>query len=245
MAGQARPAAKKTAKKAAAKKSPKKAAKKPENGAPVIGKVRPNPPEKKAKKEPAENAHPNAGLTFFELTRMSAKELTPIFENGVTPKFDELLCWEFRGFNPPVFARIFGFQKFKKGFFVDKDQSADGTAISGYNVLVRQNWLDDPHVAKPNEETPKRHGFYVVSAVNPGAKDNKHPHALLLNYGIGRNWQYNPERVIRDYLVRVDPGNPDLFLGKAYLAIGPLRVFSNYFVLDRYNKSNFDPATIG
>jgi hypothetical protein len=217
----------------------------PAKNAPRKGKVRPDPaasPKKAAPSAAARAAHPNAGRTFFQLARMNPKQLQAIFDQGVTPEFDELLGWEFRGFNPPIFARLLGFQKFKKGFFRDAGQPEGGPSISGYNVWVRQNQLEDPHLATPSEDRPKRHGFYLVGRVDPGGRENKHPHALLLDYGKGRNAPWNPERVIRDYLVRVDPGNPDLFLGKAYMALGPARVFSNFFVLDRYNESNYDPA---
>jgi hypothetical protein len=214
---------------------------------PRAGKVRPDPapaPDRKTPFAKPAATHPNAGRTFFELARMNPRQLEEIFAHGVTPRHEELLGWEFRGFNPPIFARILGFQKFKKGFFADAGQTADGPFVSGYNVWVRQNRLEDPHLATPSEDQPKRHGFFLVDRVDPAGRENKHPHALLLDYGKGRNAKFNPERVIRDYLVRVDPGNPDLFLGKAYMALGPLRVFSNFFVLDRYNESNFDPSTL-
>ena len=36
---------------------------------------------------------------------------------------------------------------------------------------------------------------------------------------------------VRDYLVQVDSGNPDLFLGKGYAALGPLRTSASVGVL--------------
>ena len=182
----------------------------------------------------------NKGLTYHDLIKMKARELDQIFQRGVTPKPEDLIGWEFRGFNPPTFARVLGFQKFKKGFFVDAGQSKDAD-VSGYNVWVFQNRADDPHVAKPTEEVPKRHGFFLVHKVEAGDADGKYPHALLLDYGKGKNSPYNPERAIRDYLVQVDPDNRDLYLGKAYLAVGGLRIFSNFFVIERYNQANIKP----
>ena len=41
------------------------------------------------------------------------------------------------------------------------------------------------------------------------------------------------ERSIRDYFVQVEPGSDDVLLGKAYLALGGRRLFSNFFVLHR------------
>jgi hypothetical protein len=237
-----------TAKAGVAKSKAPKAAKRSHTQAtagaePRVGKRRPDPVASGTKGSAKERiAHPNAGLTYFDLAVMSAHDLQIVFDAAIKPTFGQLLGWEFRGWNPPRFARILGFQKFKKGFFLDEGQTADGAAISGYNVFVHQNWLDDPHIVSRKDGHPKYHGFYKVSEVDPGAADNKHPHALLLNYGIGTNASYNPERVIRDYLVQVDPNNPDLLLGKAYIALGPARVFSNFFVLDRYNKAEFDPA---
>ena len=45
--------------------------------------------------------------------------------------------------------------------------------------------------------------------------------------------------MLRDYLVRVVPGSDDLILGKALLALGPARVASNYFVLERHRPTRY------
>jgi hypothetical protein len=42
--------------------------------------------------------------------------------------------------------------------------------------------------------------------------------------------------------VQVDKRNPDLFLGKAYGAIGPLRIPTNFFVLERFRVGLTDYA---
>jgi hypothetical protein len=59
----------------------------------------------------------------------------------------------------------------------------------------------------------------------------------LLNYGSGRNRALNPEARIRDFLVQVDPNNPDIFLGKAFLDLGLARAFSNFFLLERLGRA--------
>ncbi|MEJ2362959.1 MAG: hypothetical protein P8Z75_16395 [Gammaproteobacteria bacterium] len=43
----------------------------------------------------------------------------------------------------------------------------------------------------------------------------------------------SPDPFLRDYLVQVDADNEDLYLGKAFVALGPKRVFVSYFVLER------------
>ena len=57
---------------------------------------------------------------------------------------------------------------------------------------------------------------------------------MLLNYGKGGNAAFDPTQVLRDYVVQVDPKNPDLLLGKAYGAIGPLHIPTNFFILERF-----------
>lgn len=180
-----------------------------------------------------------ARYTYEGLAKSSESELKKIMQEGVTPKFEDLVGWEFRGWNVPYITRILGFQKFKKGFYLGPNQRIDGREISGYNVVVVQNRFDEPWIAKPSEDAPKRHGFYIVYKVRPEDKDNLFQNALLLNYGLGKNPLWHPARLLRDYLVQPDPDNRDLFLGMAVFAIGPFRVFPSFFIIERYNQSNF------
>ena len=154
------------------------------------------------------------------------RELELAFVRGETPELDNLVGWEFRGINHPAWAKVAGIKKFVKGFF----RTEDGR-VKGYNSPVEQNVLDGRwHVA------PKRFGFYLVAPVDATARDNAYLHAVLLDYGRGGNKPWDPTRGLRDYLVQVDPSNPDLFLGKAYYALGPLRVQSNFFILERLRR---------
>ena len=73
-------------------------------------------------------------------------------------------------------------------------------------------------------------------------RDNAYLHALLLNYGRGGNKPYDPTRNLRDYVVQVDPANPDLYLGKAYYALGPARMPTNFFILERHRVGLTDYA---
>lgn len=177
--------------------------------------------------------HPFAGITYEELAKLPKSRLDDVMRAGSTPTAERLSGFEFRGFNPPRFARVLGFQKFLKGFFTD----ASGK-LAGYNLFVEdaRAGISAPWVAKNGGGAANRHGFYDVEAVKPGRYYDL-PHAVLLNYGSGRNSAFNPEARIRDFLVQVDPDNPDIFLGKAYLDFGLTRAFSNFFLLERFGTA--------
>lgn len=188
--------------------------------------------EKSVHASPANAAHPFAGVRFEDVIRMPKGELDRVMEVGATPARDALAGWEFKGYNPPVFARVLGFQKFIKGFFVD-----GGGKLAGYNLFVERprGGPKAPWVPKKGGGAETRHGFYDVET--PRGRYADYPNAVLLNYGSGRNAALNPEARIRDFLVQVDPANPDLYLGKAFLDLGVGRVFSNFFVLERLHPA--------
>lgn len=157
---------------------------------------------------------------------------------GVAPRFDDLVGWEFGGGNAVPLFRLLGIRKFVKGFYEGPPRAPRGPEpfIQGYNVDVRGNADDAPHLFK-NPDEPKRFGFYRVHAVVEGNRDDRYPNALLLDYGLGGNGLFGPP--LRDYLVQVYPDDPDLLLGKAYVALLGLRVPTNFFVLKRLHEHSF------
>ncbi len=164
---------------------------------------------------------------YYELGRMNRTELETVFLQGSLPNLESLAGWEFRGMNHPAWAKVAGIKKFMKGFYWE-----DGE-LYGYNCPVVQDGVESPWRSKPVGQTPKRFGFYRVAKVDATAVDNKYLQSVLLNYGEGGNKPFDPSSGLRDYLVQVDSENPDLYLGKAYYALGPLRVHSNFFLLER------------
>lgn len=178
--------------------------------------------------------HPFAGATFEQVIRFPRRELERVMLEGATPRREALEGWEFRGYNPPKVFRALGIQKFIKGFFVDA-----GDRLAGYNLFVEhpRRGPRAPWVGKKGGGPATRHGFYDVVPVDPSSRYGDFPNAVLLDYGSGRNKALDPEGRIRDFLVQVDPGNPDLYLGKAFLDLGLTRVYSNFFVIEKLQRS--------
>jgi hypothetical protein len=171
---------------------------------------------------------------YEALTRLSDAELSALFDRSAAIDPRELIGHEWRGFNTPRWTRFAGIQKFVKGFF-----EVDGRA-EGYNLRVSQNGLHGEWTALPSPDAPSAFGFFTVSMPT----ENE----TLLDYGAStrnRWWRIDDVsmKVIRDYLVVPDPKRPDIVLGKALLQIGPFRIFSNYFVIERLRPAVWKPST--
>lgn len=184
-------------------------------------------------------------LSMMESATTAQLELALL--GGVPPKFESLVGWEFGGGNCVRLYSLIGIRKFVKGFYEGpaRDQgpspslSREGKQeiLQGYNIAAIGNGDADPHVCKPSDEKPNRYGFYRVHAPVEGARDARYPNSLLLDYGLGGNGFFGPP--LRDYIVQVYPDDPDLLLGKAYAAIGPIRIPLNFFVLKRRRKVEY------
>jgi hypothetical protein len=171
------------------------------------------------------------------LAGSSRSELERLLVRGETPSLDALAATEYGGWNHPRRMAVLGIRKFVKGFF-----RAGSGEHYGYNTPARQDGLDHSWSPRPDDEHPKRFGFYLVAPADPEGRDNRYLHALLLDYGRGGNPASDVSRLIRDYLVRPEPGSDDLLLGKAYLALGPARLYSNFFVLQRLGPAQRPPT---
>lgn len=171
------------------------------------------------------------------LTEASNGQREAIMRTGTAPRFDDLVGWEFGGGNTPRIYRLIGIRKFVKGFYEGPPRDGGPEPfIQGYNIPAIGNADSDEHVMEMKGGAPKRFGFYRVHEPVEGARDAFYPNSLLLDYSRGGNGLFGPP--LRDYLVQVYPDDPDLLLGKAYLALG-LRIPTNYFVLKRLHQHDF------
>lgn len=177
----------------------------------------------------------SSSQAFQRLAARSARELEAVLRRGHAPAVDALLGYEFRGYNHPRRAALLGIRKFIKGFFTVGDE------VLGFNTRTRQNGLDGAWIARPDDSEPGRFAFFRVLAPGPGGREGAHGHAVLLDYSSAGNPAYDPSRLLRDHVVRVDEHSDDLLLGKAYLALASARVPVGFFLLERHRPFSDEP----
>lgn len=166
---------------------------------------------------------------YTELAAKSKRELKTVFAAGTAPDVSAMIGFEFRGYNQPRTAALLGIRKFIKAFYLDR-----AGRPFGCNTPVVQNGLGEEWVAKPSAERPKRYAFFLVEPADPDAADESKRGAALLDYGRGGNRGYDIARILRDYVVRVDPGSDDLLLGKAFFVVAEKRLAHSFFLIERY-----------
>jgi hypothetical protein len=104
----------------------------------------------------------------------------------------------------------------------------------GCNTPVAQNGLDDEWLARPTADAPKRYAFFGVEPASPDAPDEQRRGTVFLDYSNGDNRAYDIARILRDYLVRVEPGSDELLLGKACFVVAGTTLAHSYFIIERY-----------
>ncbi len=177
---------------------------------------------------------------YLDLARQSQQDLDAVFAAGSPPDITALTGFEFRGYNNRPATALLGIRKFIKAFYVDRSGQPFGC-----NTPVAQNGLDGEWIARPSESRPRRYGFFLVEPADPDAADDDRRGAVLLDYGRGGNPRYDISRVIRDYLVRVEPGSDDLLLGKAFFAVAGRRLAACFFLIERYRPLRDAEALAG
>jgi hypothetical protein len=171
----------------------------------------------------------SVSAAYLELAGRSKAELAAVFTAGGPPDVRALTGFEFRGYNQPRVAALLGIRKFIKAFYLDGDGQP-----AGCNTPVKQNGLDAEWLPKPSAEHPKRYAFFQVQPPDLEASDELRHGAALLDYSRGGNKVYDVARVLRDYLVRVEPDSDELLLGKAYFVIAGARLAHTYFLIERH-----------
>lgn len=180
----------------------------------------------------------SVSAAYLELAGLSKAELAAVFAAGSPPDVPALIGFEYRGFNQPKATALLGIRKFIKAFYLDRSGRPFGC-----NTPVVQNGLDGEWIARPAPERPRRYAFFMVEPPDPSGSDAERRTSALLDYGRGGNHAYDPSQILRDYVVRAEPGSDDLLLGKAYVSIAGTRIAHTFFLIERY-RSLSDPEAL-
>jgi hypothetical protein len=81
---------------------------------------------------------------------------------------------------------------------------------------------------------PQTVRLFKVEPPDPDAADGLRRGAALLDYSRGGNRGYDIARILRDYLVRVEPASDELLLGKALFVVAGTTLANSYFLVERY-----------
>lgn len=171
---------------------------------------------------------------FERLIAAPLKTVEDIFQRGTMPKLNELAGWEFQGRNLSFVSIFLRIRRFTKGFTPLPEGAHDPTVIDGYNILIKQKGgHDKPWIPWTRNGVPLKHGFFKVHTAPPGSIDDKYPQAIFFDYAEGVNPWWHPGRRLKDYTVQVYPDDPTLLVGKAYFALGSLRIFGGHYLMRR------------
>jgi hypothetical protein len=152
---------------------------------------------------------------------------------GTRPDAAALAGWEWRGANMPAATTTrLGLRRFIKGFVAPD---------LGYNKRVAGADLATPWEPRRLDDGRTAFAWFTVGDVDPEGADNQHLDALLLDYGAVPAPEPGIAGRLRDHLVRVVPGDDDLLLGRAHLAVGRRRIPIGWFVLERLARATGDP----
>jgi hypothetical protein len=174
---------------------------------------------------------------YRKLCLSPSSELERVLVSGGPPDPERIAGFEFYGFNTLPLTTLLGIRKFKKGFY---RRQKGPTPFGGYNVKIKPAQLDGSWVA--GGPGGAYVGYFDVSLVAGGAREQKHPNALLLDYGRDKRNSLPDGSFLRDYVVQPDPSDPDVLLGKAYAALGPARIAVSFFVLQRAHRGSQSSA---
>ncbi len=172
--------------------------------------------------------------TAHDIARLTNRELRALLREGHPIDPAALDDSAYRGVSlglPRLLERL-SWKTFRKVFHRDP---ARGT-LRGWNVRVEQRGVDAPSRARMRRGEEWTFGHYVVCNPLPDRAPQGVAHALLLDYGAGRNARLDPISRVRDPLVAINAGSVELLLGYTYLDLGMLVDTPSFFTLEREGR---------
>ena len=167
-----------------------------------------------------------------DLLDLPVRELVELMKSGHPIDPAALDDTEYRGISlglPSIVDRL-AWKTFKKVFHRDPETNA----LRGWNVRIRQTGLEPPYEPKTKNGVPVTFGHYAVVPLEGHRLPFPMEHGLLIDYGVSKNGFFDPMRRVKDPLVALEPGSPDLLLGFSYVDLGgPVFSTPAFFSLER------------
>ena len=173
-------------------------------------------------------------MTAHEIARLTNRELRTLLREGhpIDPAALDDSAYRGVSLGLPRILEQLTWKTFRKVFHRD---AARGV-LRGWNVRVEQRGVDAPSQARMRRGAEWTFGHYVVRDSLPDRAPQGLAHALLLDYGAGRNARFDPISRVRDPLVAVNRGSVELLLGYTYLDLGLLLQTPSFFTLEREGR---------
>jgi len=171
-------------------------------------------------------------VTVEDLLTLDGPSLMDVLRGGHPIDPTSLDDTEYRGVSlglPSVVERL-SWKIFKKVFHRDRETGV----LRGWNVRMKQTGsIDGPYEPQMRRGRRRTFGHYRVTS----EEEHRVPFrtgGLLIHYGLGKNAPLDPIRRVRDPLVALDAGSPELLFGWSYVDLGFTTVGTpSFFVLSR------------
>jgi hypothetical protein len=178
-------------------------------------------------------------VTLDDLLPLSRRELARLLAEGHAVEPTALDDTEYLGVSLglPRWVERLTWKKFKKVFRRDGDRGV----LRGWNVRVHDSPLDAPWKDRTRDGRSVTWGHYTVHDAAAYPEAGIYGRALMIDYGGVAPGRLDPQRLIRDPLVALNPGDPSLLLGYSYAALGGRRVdLPTFFALVRGGPLTYD-----
>lgn len=115
--------------------------------------------------------------------------------------------------------------------------------LLGWNVRLHQDGVDAPSRPKTKRGVPVTEWNYEVIAAEGVPMPEGFGRGLVIDYSLAPNPL--TQRIVKDPLVALEPGNADELLGVSYLVLGGRSVETpTYFTLERDGPIDFVPEIL-
>ncbi len=153
-----------------------------------------------------------------DLMRMNRRELEVTLAGGFPLSSEALEGKVYRGVSLglPAWMERLSWKTFQKTFYRDPETGD----LRAWNLRLEQIGLHAPSIPKTRAGAPHTFGHYRVVPLDGARSPLPCPNGLLIHYGLGGNSRADFMSRLRDPIVALEEGNPELVFGWTYVDLG-------------------------